>query len=151
MALAPPLLWLLLAALALVLVLLGADSDGLLLVLGLCGLLLVLVTSLAPSVPLVGQLIFFAGVSGSGYGLLRRWSRRQGARAIAPAASADQAEVIAAFDREGLGRVRWQGQSWAAVNLEPSRGLAIGNRVSVLGREGIRLQVLARESPGDGT
>ena len=144
MAVSPPLLWLILAALALVLVLLGADSDGLLLVLGVCGLVLVLATSLASALPMVGQLLLFAGLSGGVYGALRRWSSGQGARAIAPAASADQAEVIAAFDAEGLGRVRWQGQSWAAVHLDPGQGLAIGERVTVMGREGTRLQVLSR-------
>ena len=147
MAISPPLLWLILAALALVLVLLGADSDGLLLVLGVCGLVLVLATSLASALPMVGQLLLFAGLLAGGYGALRRWSSRQGARAIAPAASADQAEVIAAFDAEGLGRVRWQGQSWAAVHLDPAQGLAIGQRVTVLGREGTRLQVLSRHGP----
>ena len=147
MAVSPPLLWLILAALALVLVLLGADSDGLLLVLGVSGLVLVLATSLASLLPIVGQLLLFAVLSGGGYGALRRWSSRQGARAIAPAASADQAEVIAAFDAEGLGRVRWQGQSWAAVHLDPGQGLAIGERVTVMGREGTRLQVLSRNGP----
>jgi hypothetical protein len=147
MALSPPLLWLILAALALVLVLVGADSDGLLLVLGVCGLVLVLATSLASALPMVGQLLLFAVISAAGFGALRRWSSRQGARAIAPAASADQAEVIAAFDGEGLGRVRWQGQSWAAINLDPAQGLAIGQRVTVMGREGTRLQVLSRNGP----
>lgn len=150
MALAPPLVWLLLAALALVLVVLGADSDGLLLVLGVCALVLVLATSLVPALSTAAQLLMLIVFTCSGYGLLRRWSSRQGARAIAPAASADQAEVIAAFDGEGLGRVRWQGQSWAAVNLDPSRAPAIGKRVMVLGREGTRLQVLVREEPETG-
>jgi hypothetical protein len=145
---APPLLWLILASLALVLVVLGADRDGLLLVLGLSGLLLVLATSLAPAVPTLGQLLLFGVLSSTGYWVLRRWSSSQGARAIAPAALADQAEVIAAFDAEGLGRVRWQGQSWAALNLDPTQTLAIGNRVTVLGREGTRLQVLVRDAQG---
>ena len=55
MALAPPLVWLLLAALALVLVVLGADSDGLLLVLGVCALVLVLATSLVPALSTAAQ------------------------------------------------------------------------------------------------
>jgi membrane protein implicated in regulation of membrane protease activity len=52
--------------------------------------------------------------------------------------------VIDAFDAGGEGRVRWQGQSWAALNLEPSRPLAPGSEVVVMGREGTRLQVLPR-------
>ena len=62
---------------------------------------------------------------------------------ILPSANrASSAEVIAAFDAAGEGRVLWQGQSWAALNLEPGRPLPAGERVSVLGREGTRLQVL---------
>jgi membrane-bound ClpP family serine protease len=63
-----------------------------------------------------------------------------GPRALA--ALADHAEVIAAFDAGGEGRVRWQGQSWAALNLDPSRSPGAGSRVTVMGREGTRLRVL---------
>ena len=116
-----PLLWLGLGALLLSLVLIGIDSDGLLLVGGLAALV------------------------GVAYALVRRWSSRHGERAIPPAARADLAEVIAPFDLEGEGRVRWQGQSWAARNLEPSRLLPSGSAVTVMGREGTRLQVLPRD------
>jgi membrane protein implicated in regulation of membrane protease activity len=88
--------------------------------------------------------LLFCGLVGAGYGWLRRWSRHQGERAIPPAARAEHAEVIAAFDAGGEGRVRWQGQSWAALNLEPARPLAPGSQVVVMGREGTRLQVLPR-------
>jgi membrane protein implicated in regulation of membrane protease activity len=50
--------------------------------------------------------------------------------------------VIVAFDSEGQGRVLWQGQSWAAQNLDPERPLPAGASVTVMGREGTRLQVL---------
>ena len=50
--------------------------------------------------------------------------------------------VIVGFDGSGAGRVRWQGQSWAALNLEPSQPLSPGSEVVVMGREGTRLQVL---------
>ena len=62
-------------------------------------------------------------------------------------ASANQAEAIAAFDGEGLGRVRWQGQGWAALHGVPAQELAIGQRVTVMGREGTRLQGLCRQLP----
>jgi membrane protein implicated in regulation of membrane protease activity len=55
--------------------------------------------------------------------------------------------VIAAFDGEGLGRVRWQGQDWAALNGDSAQELAIGQRVTVMGREGTRLPVLFRQLP----
>ena len=51
-------------------------------------------------------------------------------------ASANQAEAMAAFDADGLGRVRWQGLNWAAPNLDPAQALAIGQRVTVIGRRG---------------
>jgi len=42
------------------------------------------------------------------------------------AASADQADVLPAFDAQSLGQVRWQGQCWAAVHLDSAQGLTIG-------------------------
>jgi membrane protein implicated in regulation of membrane protease activity len=141
----PPLLWLGFAALLLSLVLLGIDSDGLLLEGGLAALLLVLLASALPQLAAVPQLLLFGVLVGAAYALVRRWSRRHGERVIPPAARAELAEVIAPFDLEGEGRVRWQGQSWAARNLEPSRQLPSGSAVTVMGREGTRLQVLPRD------
>jgi hypothetical protein len=66
------------------------------------------------------------------------------------AASADQAEVMAAFDAQCLGRVRWQGQRWAEVHLDSAQGLTIGQRATVMGREGTPLQVLCRHGPSAG-
>jgi len=141
----PPLLWLGFAALLLSLVLIGIDSDGLLLVGGLAALLLVLLTSALPQLAAAPQFLLFAALVGVAYTLVRRWSRHHGERSIPPAARAELAEVIAPFDQEGEGRVRWQGQSWAARNLEPSRLLPCGSAVTVMGREGTRLQVLPRD------
>lgn len=141
----PPLLWLGLGALLLTVVLIGLDSDGLLLVGGLAALLLVLLSSALPQLAAAPQLLIFAALVAIAYAVVRRWSHRQGERAIPPAAGADLAEVIAPFDQEGEGRVRWQGQSWAARNLEPSHQLSSGSAVTVMGREGTRLQVLPRD------
>ena len=140
-----PLLWLGLGALLLTVVLIGLDSDGLLLTAGLAALLLVLLSSALPQLAAALQLLIFAALVALAYTLVRRWSRRQGERAIPPAAGAGLAQVIAPFDQEGEGRVRWQGQSWAARNLEPSRLLPCGSAVTVMGREGTRLQVLPRD------
>lgn len=148
----PPLppLWLALAGLLLIAVLIGLDSDGLLLVGGLVALLLGLVAGALPALAAPAQLLLFAALVAGAYGLVRRWSRRQGERAIPPAAGAERAEVIAAFDAHGEGRVRWQGQSWAARNLDPSRLLVCGSPVTVMGREGTRLQVLPRDAETGG-
>ena len=110
--------------------------------LGLAGLLLALLSGSAPLLPGGGQLLVFAALVAVAYSLVRRWSMARGERAIPPAAGAELAEVITAFDQRGEGRVRWQGQSWAARNLEPGRPLTSGSAVIVMGREGTRLQVL---------
>ncbi len=136
-----PLLWLALGGGLLLLVLLGADSDGLLLVAGLAALLLAVAAAALPQ-PLLQGLLFAALVAGGGV-LLRRLTRRPGrGDALPPPAGAEEAEVIEAFDARGEGRVRWQGQSWAALAPSPGPGLARGARVLVLGREGNRLTVL---------
>jgi membrane protein implicated in regulation of membrane protease activity len=142
---APPILWLALAAVLLLLVLVGADTDGLLLIGGVAALLLTVAAGLAPFVPLVPQVLLFAVLVGAGYAWLRRWSARRQARSIPPGAWAELAEVTTPFDANGEGRVRWQGQSWAAQNLAPSQNLAPGSQVTVMGRDGTRLQVLPRQ------
>jgi len=148
----PPLpqLWLLLAGLLLAAVLIGLDGDGLLLVGGLAALLVALLAGGLPQLPLLLQLVLFTALAAGAYGLVRSWSRRQGERAIPPAAGAERAEVISPFDAQGEGRVRWHGQSWAARTLEPSRSLPSGVSVTVMGREGNRLQVLPAEPGGEG-
>jgi membrane protein implicated in regulation of membrane protease activity len=97
-----PLFWLLVATGLWLLVLLGLDGDGVLLV--------------------------------------------GGSAALLPP-KADQAQVISAFNPDGSGRVQWQGQSWAALNVDPHTPLNPGERVTVMGRDGNCLQVMARKSP----
>lgn len=143
---APPLLWFLSAAALLLLALLGADNDGLLLVAGLCGLLLTLVAIALPWLPAVPQVLLFVALVVLGYGLLRRWARQQRERSLPASAAAETAEVISGFDVAGRGRVRWQGQSWAALNLAPDAALPVGSEVIVMGRDGTSLQVLPRQS-----
>jgi len=141
---APSLLWFATAAVLLLLTLFGVDNDGLLLVSGLAALLLTLAAILIPVLPPALQVILFAGLVVSGYALLRRWSRQQREGSLPISAAAERAEVISGFDEEGLGRVRWQGQSWAALNLAPETPLPMGTQVLVMGRDGTRLQVLPR-------
>jgi membrane protein implicated in regulation of membrane protease activity len=143
MVLTPPLVWLTIAVVLLGLEMLGVDSDGLLLVSAVTALLLCLITSLL-ALPTAIQGVLFAVVGILGYAWLRHWSGRREARSLPPSAGADRAEVIAGFDAEGRGRVRWQGQSWAALNLQPERALNPGCQVTVLGREGTELRVMPR-------
>lgn len=147
-AMSPPLLWFVIGTALLLSALLGIDSDGLLLVGGLGGLLLTLVTIALPALPAALQGLLFALLALAGYLALRRWDRRQQERALPPPATAERAEVISGFDGQGQGRVRWQGQSWAAVNLAPETCPKAGEEVTVMGREGTRLQVLPRALAG---
>ncbi len=139
---APPLLWFLSAVALLLLALLGVDNDGLLLVAGLCGLLLTLVAIALPLLAPGIQLLLFVALVVAGYALLRRWARGQRERPVQLSAAAERAEVISGFERDGHGRVRWQGQSWAAINLAPETVLSAGSEVTVMGRDGTCLQVL---------
>ena len=141
------LIWFVLALMALAITWLGADLDGLLAA-ALAALGLSLLSAALPTLPLAPQLLLFTGITTALLLALRRWSQRR-RPLIPPSESSDQALVISGFEagRSG-GRVRWQGQSWAAVNLEPSGALAQGRSVLVLGRDGNRLQVLATDSDG---
>ena len=144
-----PLLWLLVATALWLLVLLGLDSDGLLLVGGSTALVLALLLTLLP-LPGAVQAVLFLGVVAVSYGLVRRWLNRAGkAPTLRPPSRAEEAEVIQSLAADGRGRVRWQGQSWAARSLEGSKPLRAGERVTVMGREGNCLQVMAHEKSPD--
>ena len=137
------LIWLLLGLSLLLLELLGMEFDGLLA--GAVAALLVSVLSAAlPLAPLL-QMAGFVLVTALLLLTLHRWGRRR-ERGLPPASGGERATVISGFDgspeggREG--RVRWQGQSWAAINLEEGQALHPGRAVTVLGREGTQLQVL---------
>ena len=51
------------------------------------------------------------------------------------------------ISKVSAGRVRWQGQSWSAVNLKGGQPLPPGSWVTVMGRAGNKLQVM--EPGGD--
>ena len=138
----PALFWLLAGLPLLALALAGVGSDGLLLMAGLAALAVALLAAAAPALTTVLQGLLFAALLALGYGWLRRWDRRQGERGLRPSDRAESAKVISAFENDGRGRVLWQGQSWAAINLEPEVPLLPGHTVTVMGREGTRLQIL---------
>ena len=134
--------WFLLALGLLSLGWLGIDGDGLLPAL-LAALGMSLLLAVTPTLAISSQLAVFAGLMFLLLPVLQRWSRRRRTRAIPPGGSSEHASVISGFDPVGTGRVRWQGQSWGAINLEPQQRLQPGDAVLVMGREGNRLQVLA--------
>jgi membrane protein implicated in regulation of membrane protease activity len=138
------LIWFLLALALLAAEWLGAEFDGLLAG-ALAALGLSVLTALLPGLALAGQLLLFAGITAGVLVLLQRWSRRR-ERSIPASGASEQATVISGFNgSEPSGRVRWQGQSWAATNLDPKQTLAPGAAVLVMGRDGNRLQVLSEE------
>lgn len=140
-----PLIWFLLALLLLAIAWLGADFDGVLPA-ALAGLLLSLLTAFNPALAIGLQLLLFAAASAALVLTLRHWSQQRREQRIPTSSASEQATVISGFgDGEEGGRVRWQGQSWAASNLEPQRPLPPGAMVVVMGRDGNRLQVI-----GDG-
>jgi inner membrane protein len=136
-----PLIWLLLGLALLALEWLGAEFEGLLAA-AVAALALSVATALLP-LAAAGQVLGFAGLTAVLLLALQRWSKRRRERAIPMARSAELAAVISGFEGEGSGRVRWQGQSWAATNLEPGQSLRPGDTVVVMGRDGNQLQVLA--------
>ena len=135
-----PLTWLLIGLALLASEWLGASFDGLL----PAAVAALLISALSAVVPLalLLQLLLFGLLTGGLLLAIRRWSASQRERNIPPSPSAERAVVITALGGDGAGRVRWQGQSWAADNLEPTQPLQAGSEVVVMGRAGTRLQVL---------
>ena len=146
------LLWLALAG-VLLLIELAAPGFGGFLMGAVAALILASLAGLALAPGL--QWALFVGLTVAGTAVIWRGSQRRGAGRELESAQAELAEVIEGFGAEAsgprpgdgsLGRVRWQGQSWAAQNLDPERALPAGSLVTVLGREGTRLQVLPQAS-----
>ena len=133
--------WLLIALALLASEWLGTSFDGLLPA-AVAALLISVLTAVLP-LALWPQLLVFALLTGGLLLAIRRWSKSQKERSIALSPAAERATVIGGFDQASSGRVRWQGQSWAADNLEPEQPLTPGALVVVMGRDGTRLQVLA--------
>ncbi len=141
------LLWLALAGLLLLIELLSPGFGGFLMG-AVAALLLSALTgplALAPGL----QWGLFLILTLATNALLWRWSRRQRQRSLHESGQAELAEVLEGFETlpgrgSSLGRVRWQGQSWAAENLEPGGALPPGSQVTVMGRDGTRLQVVPR-------
>lgn len=136
------LIWLLLGLVLLLLELLGAEFEGLLAA-AVAALVVSALSGMMPWPPLLQTGAFVATTALLLLGL-QRWGRGK-QRGIPPTGSGEQATVISGFSGGGSeGRVLWQGQSWAATNLDAERGLEPGAPVLVLGREGTHLQVLPR-------
>ncbi|OUT70423.1 MAG: peptidase [Synechococcus sp. TMED19] len=135
-----PITWLLIGLALLASEWVGASFDGLLPA-AITALLISALSAVLP-LPFPLQLLLFLLLTIGLLLAIRRWSASKPERNIPLNPGAERAVVIVGFDGSGAGRVRWQGQSWAALNLEPSQPLSPGSEVVVMGREGTRLQVL---------
>ncbi len=150
------LLWLALAG-ALLLIELVAPGFGGFLMGAVAALVLASLAGLALAPGL--QWALFVALTVVGTAAIWRWSQGRGAGRSLESSQAELAEVIEGFGGDGqlrpgdagAGRVRWQGQSWAAQNLDPATPLPPGSLVTVLGREGTRLQVLPQPPAGGST
>ena len=139
-----PLIWFLLALALLAAEWLGAEFDGLLAA-ALAALGASVLTALVPGLTLPLQLLLFGAATAGLLLMLQRWSRQR-SRAIPASGSSERATVISGFSSsEPSGMVHWQGQSWAATNLDPQCALPPGAAVLVMGRDGNQLQVLSAE------
>lgn len=133
-----PLIWLAVAAVLFLVEVTVPDFGGFL-VAATAALVVSALTALL-GLALPAQLVLFALLSVAGAAIWV-WSKRQRPGRDRIEAS-DRAVVIAGFDAQGRGRVRWQGQSWAAESLEGER-LLPGAAVVVMRRVGTKLEVLA--------
>ena len=135
-----PLIWLLVAAVLLVLELAQPSLDGLIFA-ALAALVVSVLTALG-SWPLGLQAGLFMAITLAGTLWLMHWSEGRNPEAVNRGQREDLAEVIEPIPAGGDGRVRWHGQSWAAASLDLDRDLSDGDQVLVVGREGTQLQVM---------
>ncbi len=139
------LIWLGLVLILLLLALAGVDLDGLLEAL-LAALALAVLTGLVPSTALVAQVVLFVVLGLLLFAALRIIGRKSRSNRRGSAHGLGTAVVLSAEAQPGRWRVRWQGQSWAAVNSDPTIPLALNEEVVVVERQGTCLQVISKRS-----
>ena len=135
-----PLIWLLVAGVLLVVELVQPSFDGLMFAV-FAGLFVSVLTALLPLQVWI-QIILFSVITVLGTLWLSRWSAQRNPRPGRRRLKDNTAEVLGTIEPGGEGRVRWQGQSWAASSLDVEAPLQAGERVLVISREGTQLQVL---------
>jgi len=138
------LIWLGLALVLLLLASGGVDLDGLLEVM-LAALVLAVLTGLVPSATLPAQIILFVVLGLLLFAGLRLGRKPRSSRGD----STDDlgtAVVLSAEAPPERWRVRWRGQSWAALNSDPTIPLALEEEVFVVGRQSTYLQVISKRS-----
>ncbi|CZB15970.1 NfeD family protein [Candidatus Synechococcus spongiarum] len=137
-------IWLGLVLVLLLLTMAGVDLDGLLEAL-LAALALAVLTGFVPSTALVAQFVLFVVL-----GLLLFAALRIGRKPQPGGGNTDHglgtAVVLSAEPQPERWRVRWRGQSWAALNSDPTIPLQVDEEVFVVEHQGTCLQVISKRS-----
>jgi len=137
-------IWLGLVLVLLLLAMAGVDLDGLLEAL-LAALALAVLTGFVPTTALVAQIVLFIVLGLLLFAALRigRTPQSGGEDAVHDLGTA---VVLSAEAQSERWRVRWRGQSWAAVNSDPTIPLQVNEEVFVVKRQGTCLQVISERS-----
>ena len=136
-------IWLGLVLVLLLLAMAGVDLDGLLEAL-LAALALAVLTGFVPTTA-VAQIVLFIVLGLLLFAALRigRTPQSGGEDAVHDLGTA---VVLSAEAQSERWRVRWRGQSWAAVNSDPTIPLQVDEEVFVVKRQGTCLQVISERS-----
>ena len=137
-------IWLGLVLVLLLLTLVGVDLDGLLEAL-LAALALAVLTGFVPSTAPVAQIVLFVVLGLLLFAALRIGRKPQSGGGDA-AHGLGTAVVLSAEAQPERWRVRWRGQSWAALNSDPTIPLQVDEEVFVVERQGTCLQVISKRS-----
>ena len=137
-------IWLSLVLVLLLLTLVGVDLDGLLEAL-LAALALAVLTGFVPSTAPVAQIVLFVVLGLLLFAALRIGRKPQSGGGDA-AHDLGTAVVLSAEAQPERWRVRWRGQSWAALNSDPTIPLQVDEEVFVVERQGTCLQVISKRS-----
>lgn len=137
-------IWLGLVLVLLLLTLVGLDLDGLLEAL-LAALALAVLTGFVPSTAPVAQIVLFVVLGLLLFAALRIGRKPQSGGGDA-AHDLGTAVVLSAEAQPERWRVRWRGQSWAALNSDPTIPLQVDEEVFVVERQGTCLQVISKRS-----
>ena len=135
-----PLLWLVFALIILGLELNGADFGFLPIALA-SALLMSISTSILLINPVL-QFILYLLLFIIGFTWIRRWSSKRSTESDQMNEQDLLAIALVPIKPNGNGRVRWHGQNWGAISLDPEITISAEEKVIVLRREGNRLEIM---------
>ena len=138
-------IWIGLVVVLLALNLVGVSLDGLLAAL-ISSLVLAMLTGLVPSTALAIQIGLFVVLGLVLFAAMRLLDRKSPPGHGNSAHSLGTAVVLSAEAQPERWRVRWRGQSWAALNSDPTIPLQVDEEVFVVERQGTCLQVISKRS-----